>query len=159
MTGYAEKTFVHKTFSAKISIRTLNHRFLDWNYRGTPVGALEDKMRILCQQKLRRGRIEVLLDAHFFGPEKWEFRINEDLIKRIIAHLEKASFLVQQQITFSLENLLNIPHVVEIWRKDFTQEELEFVERCFEKTLSQLIRERTRERTDIKINLSFMQKI
>ena len=153
MTGYAEKTFVHKTFSAKISIRTLNHRFLDWNYRGIPIGTLEDRLRILCQRKLHRGRIEVLLDAHFFGPEKWEFRINEDLIKRIIAHLDKASFLVRQQITFSLENLLNVPHVVEIWRKDFTQEELQLVERYFERTLSQLIRERAREGKDIKNQL------
>jgi uncharacterized protein (TIGR00255 family) len=158
MTGYAEKTFVHKTFSAKISIRTLNHRFLDWNYRGAPIGALEDKLRNLCQKKLHRGRIEVLMDAQFFGPEKWDFRINEDLIKKIIANLDKASFIVQKKIAFSLENLLNIPHVVEFWRKDFTLLEAQFIERCFEKTLDQLIRERTREGTDIKNQLKLHAK-
>lgn len=153
MTGYAEKTFVHKSLSGKVSIRTLNHRFLDWNYRGTPLGALEDRLRSLCQRKLHRGRIEVLLDVQFFGPEKWEFRINEDLIKRIISSLDKASIGVRKQMTFSLENLLNIPHVVEFWRKDFTAIEEQFLESCFEKALNQLMRERTREGNDIKNQL------
>ncbi len=153
MTGFAERTFVHRAFSIKVSIRTLNHRFLDWNYRGAPIGALEDRIRNLCQQRLRRGRIEVSLDAQFFGPEKWEFRINEGLINRIMANLDKVSLLIKKQIAVSLENLLNIPHVVEIWRKDFTQAEAQFIERCFEKILIQLIRERTREGTDIKNQL------
>jgi uncharacterized protein (TIGR00255 family) len=158
MTGYAERTFVHKAFSVKISIRTLNHRFLDWNYRGTPLGALEDKLRNLCQQKLHRGRIEVLVDAQFFGSEKWEFRINEDLLEKIIANLEKASSLVQDKITFSLENLLSIPHIMEFWKKDFTPLEGQFIEGCFDKTLNQLIRERTREGTDIKNQLKLHAK-
>ncbi len=158
MTGYAERTFVHKSLAAKISIRTLNHRFFDWNYRGTPIGALEDRLRNLCQLKLHRGRVEVLLDVQFFGPEKWEFRINEDLIKRISASLEKVSFTVQKQIAFSIENLLNIPHVVEFWRKDFTKIETQFIARGFEKTLNQLIKERTREGTDIKNQLKLHAK-
>jgi uncharacterized protein (TIGR00255 family) len=158
MTGYAETTFVHQAFSTKISIRTLNHRFLDWNYRGTPIGALEDRLRSICQQKLHRGRIEVLVDAQFFGPEKWEFRINEDLIKRIVANLDKASLIAQKEITFSLESLLNMPHAVEFWRKDFTRLEAQFIERCFEKTLNQLIGERTREGTDIKHQLKLHVK-
>lgn len=158
MTGYAERTFFHKAFSVKVSIRTLNHRFLDWNYRGTPIGALEDRLRSLCQQKLHRGRIEVQLDAQFFGPEKWDFRINEDLMKRIITGLEKASIIVRKQIAFSVENLLSIPHVVEFWRKDFTPMETQFMERCFEKILNQVIRERTREGVDIKNQLKLHAK-
>lgn len=158
MTGYAEKTYVHKAFSVRISIRTLNHRFMDWNYRGTPVGALEDRLRNLCQQKIHRGRVEVLMDAQFYGPPKWEFRINEDLINRIVTKLEKASFRVQKEIVFSIENLLAIPHVVEFWRKDFTSAEAQFIERSFTQTLSQLIRERTREGTDIKNQLKVHAK-
>ena len=153
MTGYAEGTLVQKAFAVKISIRTLNHRFLDWNYRGAPIGALEDRLRNLCQQKLRRGRIDVLLDAQLFGPEAWEFRINEDLIKKIIDRLERASSRAPKPISFSLENLLNIPHVVEFWRKDLTRTEVQSIEGCFEKTLKRLVKERIREGTDIKNQL------
>ena len=153
MTGYAEKRFVYKSFSAKISIRALNHRFLDWNYRGPPLGCVEDKLRNLCQQMLHRGRIEVQMDVNFFSPEKWEFHINQELLNRILSSLDKAAVISQKQVTISLENLLNTPHVVHFRRKNFTKEDAEFLEISFEKTLNLLIKERAREGREIKKQL------
>jgi uncharacterized protein (TIGR00255 family) len=153
MTGYAERRFVHKSFSAKISIRALNHRFLDWNYRGAPLGAVEDKLRNLCQQKLHRGRIEVLVDMNFFGPDKWEFYINQDLLNNVLSSLDKAAVVSQKHVTISLENLVNTPHVVQFRRKDFTKGDAEFLERSFGKTLILLIKERAREGREIKRQL------
>ena len=152
MTGYAEMRFVHKEFSAKISIRTLNHRFLDWNYRGTPIGAIEDKMRSLCHRRLHRGRIDVLMDVNFFGPEKWEFHINQELLNRVLSGLDIA-MEAQKNITLSLGNLLNIPQVVEFRRKDFTKGDAEFLEKSFAKALDNLIKERAREGREIKKQL------
>jgi len=154
MTGYAEMRFVHKSFSTKISIRSLNHRFLDWNYRGAPLGSIEDKLRNMCQQKLHRGRIEVLVDIHFIGQDKWNFHINQDLLNKILSSLEKAAVVSRKHVTFSLENLLNTPHIVQIRRKDFTKGDRDFLEKCFEKTLDQLIKERAREGKEIKKQLT-----
>lgn len=160
MTGYAEKSFVFKTFSAKINIRTLNHRFLDWSYRGSPIGGLEDRLRNICREKLNRGRIEVSVDLRVLSPEKWQFWINKDLLRQILSAVENASPAAQNKVKFSLENLFNIPHVVEFQRRDFTEREAEFLERSFEKTLNQLIRERAREGREIKTQLkSHMQNI
>ena len=153
MTGYAEKRFVHKSFSTKISIRSLNHRFLDWNYRGAPLGSIEDKLRNMCQKKLHRGRIEVLVDIHFFGQDKWKFHINQDLLNKILSSLEKAAVVSRKHVTFSLENLLNTPHIVQIRRKDFSKGDVDFLTECFEKTLNQLIKERAREGREIKKQL------
>jgi uncharacterized protein (TIGR00255 family) len=153
MTGYAERKFVHKSFSARISIRALNHRFLDWNYRGAPLGAVEDKLRNLCQKKLHRGRIEVLLDMNFFGSDKWEFYINQDLLNKVLSSLDKAAAVSQKHVAISLENLVNTPHVVQFRRKDFTKGDAEFLERSFEETLTLLIKERAREGREIKRQL------
>jgi uncharacterized protein (TIGR00255 family) len=154
MTGYAEKRFVHKSFSLKISIRALNHRFLDWNYRGAPLGNVEDKLRHLCQQKLHRGRIEVLVDMNFSGADKWEFHINQDLLDKILIGLDKAAKASRRRIAFSLENLLNTPHVVQFRRRDLTREDAKFLEQSFEKTLDLLIKERAREGREIRRQLS-----
>jgi uncharacterized protein (TIGR00255 family) len=153
MTGYAERRFVHKSFSTKISIRALNHRFLDWNYRGAPLGSVEDKLRNLCQKKLHRGRIEVFVEFHFSGQDKWEFRINQDLLSEIIASLEEAASRSGKHVTFSLENLMNTPHIVQIRRKDFTEEDIVFLEKCFEKTIELLVKDRAREGREIKKQL------
>jgi len=154
MTGYAEKRFVHKSFSTKISIRALNHRFLDWNYRGAPLGSLEDKLRNICQQKIHRGRLEVLVDIHFLGQDKWEFHINQELLNEILSSLEKAAVDSGKHVTFSLENLMNTPHIVQVRRKDFTKKDVDFMTRCFEQTLDQLIKERAREGREIKRQLA-----
>ena len=153
MTGYAEKRFIHKSFAAKISIRALNHRFLDWNYRGAPLGSVEDKLRNLCQQMLHRGRIEVQMDIDLFNPDRWEFHINQELLNRILSSLDKAAAISQKEITISLENLLSTPHVVQFRRKDFTKEDAEFLEKSFAKTLNLLIKERIREGREIKKRL------
>jgi uncharacterized protein (TIGR00255 family) len=158
MTGYAEKRFVHESFSVKISIRALNHRFLDWNYRGAPLGSVEDKLRNLCQQKLHRGRIEVLVDMNYSGTDKWEFHINQDLLNEILTSLDRAAVAAQKHVTFSLENLLNTPQVAQFRRKDFTKQDTEFLSRCFEKTLDLLIKEREREGREIKKQLSIHAK-
>jgi uncharacterized protein (TIGR00255 family) len=160
MTGYAEKTFVLKTFSARINVKTLNHRFLDWSYRGSPISALEDRLRNICRKKLKRGRVEVSLELRVLSPEKWQFWINRDLLKQILTTVEKAFPAAQDKVKFSLENLFNVPHLVELQRKDFTRQEEEFLERGFEKTLDQLIKERVREGKEIKNQLkSHMQNI
>jgi uncharacterized protein (TIGR00255 family) len=154
MTGYAEKRFAYKSFSLKISIRTLNHRFLDWNFRGVPLGSIEDKLRNISRQKLHRGRIEVLVDMNFLGEDKWEFFINKDLLNKVLDELDNAAVISQRQVTFSLENLLNTPHIVQFSRKDFTKEDTAFLEQSFEKTLDLVIKERAREGKEIKRQLS-----
>ncbi len=160
MTGYAERTFVFKTFSARINIRTLNHRFLDWSYRGSPISGLEESLRNICRKKLRRGRVEVSVELRILSPEKWQFWINKDLLRQVFSSIERAFPDAQNKVKFSLENLFNIPHIVEFQRKDFTKKEAEFLEGGFEKTLNQLIRERAREGKEIKGQLkSHIQNI
>ncbi|TEU05786.1 MAG: YicC family protein, partial [Candidatus Aminicenantes bacterium] len=88
MTGFAEKKFDSKTLSAKISIRSLNHRFLDWSYRGAQIGGVENKLRAIFQRKLHRGRIEVFFELNYLDPSFWELRINEDLLQKILSSLE-----------------------------------------------------------------------
>ena len=145
MTGFAEKRFDAKTLSAKISIRSLNHRFLDWNYRGTQIGEVENRLRAVSQRKLHRGRVEVSLDLSYSDPSTWELHINEDLLWKILSSLERLSSRMGKMVNFSVENMFSLPHVVELKRKNFSGEEADFLERSFERTLDEVLRMRRRE--------------
>jgi len=149
MTGFAEKRFDANTLTAKFSIRTLNHRFLDWNYRGPQIGELEDRFRSVCQRKLNRGRIETFLDLSFLGHSNWGFHINEDLLSMILSSFEQISSRMNKSLNISLESMLNIPHVFELKRKDFSEEERAFLEESFEKTLDEVLKTRRREGKEI----------
>ncbi len=145
MTGFAEKFFESKTFSLKITIKSLNHRFLDWNYRAGQLGEMESRLRGLCQKSLNRGRIDVFIDVQFTDPSRWEVRINEELLAKLIASLEHVSGRLKRDINFSVDHIFGIPHVIEMKRKNLREAEIEFIEKCFAKTLKDLVRARLDE--------------
>ena len=45
MTGFAERNFSSATLRLKLSVKTLNHRFFDWSYKGAPIGEAESRLR------------------------------------------------------------------------------------------------------------------
>lgn len=145
MTGFAEKRSDSKTLSVKFSVRSLNHRFLDWNYRGIQIGGVESRLRNILQEKFRRGRFEIFLELIFLHPSAWELRINEDLLQKILSSVEKLSSRMKKRVSFSVDRVFNLPQVMELKRKSFTAEEVDFLESCFEKTLDDVLKMRKRE--------------
>ena len=162
MTGFAERSFSSRNLALKISIRSLNHRYLDWSYRGSQIGRVEDMFRSLCQGLVHRGRIEVFLELRVLDKSKWHFEINSELLETILKTLDKASGM-RKDLTFSVDNLFQIPHVVDLKRKEFDKEEVEFLKNSFASTLDDLIKARTREgramKKDIQSHLQAMGKI
>lgn len=145
MTGFAEMSFDGPGVKAKISIKSLNHRFFDWSYKGAPLGKAEGRLRAIAQRELHRGRIEVTVDLALLDPSSWEISVSEGLLGKLLEVLEKASRRIGKSVNISVDNLLRIPQVVEIRRKDLSREEVAFLERSFETTLDGVVKERIRE--------------
>jgi len=145
MTGFSEKRFNSKTLSIKVSIKSLNHRYLDWNYNGPWIGEVENRLRSICRDKVHRGRIDVFLELKFLNQSSWDIHINENLLEKFFFSLEKSSSKLGKAMSFSVENLFRIPQVIEIKRKDFSREEIAFLERSFEKALDEVLQQRRRE--------------
>lgn len=145
MTGFGEKRFSRPGLRAKIGVKSLNHRFFDWNYKGTPLGDAENRLRALAQRKLLRGRIEAAVELDFLDSSSWEILVNEALLGKILATMEKASRRMGKTISFSLDNIFRIPQVVEIRRRELTAEVKSFLEKAFDETLDEVLKERRRE--------------
>jgi uncharacterized protein (TIGR00255 family) len=145
MTGFAERSFAGPTLRVKVGIKSLNHRFFDWSFKGAPLGEVENRLRVLCQARISRGRIEAVMDVESIDPASWEVKINEALLEKILGSFHRASSRLGREITFSLENLFRIPQLTELKRKAFSPEEKAFLESCFLKTIEPLIRARAAE--------------
>ena len=150
MTGYVDKKFDYKTFSLRISIKSLNHKYLDWNCRGNKIREVEDRLRGICQKELYRGRIEVYLQIDFLDSSHWELRINEELFSKIIRSVQRVSSRLKEKVSFSVDNLFSIPNVAELRRKDLSRNELNFLEESFKRTLADLIEVRRKEGKELK---------
>jgi uncharacterized protein (TIGR00255 family) len=160
MTGFSEKSFDSPSLSLKISMRTLNHRYFDWNCRGFPLKELENRLRALCQKKIYRGRVDITFDVNFLDSSKWDICINQELLGQILTALDKATQKVLGDASLSIDNLFNIPHVVELKRKNLTEKEALFLEKCFVKTLDELVRMRKREGAELMKEIQIhMRKI
>lgn len=150
MTGFGEGNFESKTLSVKISIRSLNHRFLDWNFRGNQIDEVENNLRAQCIKKIQRGRIEVSVELDFLDSSRWDLRFNKELLSKIMNSLKQVPAVKGKKFSFSVDDLFSIPHVISLKRKKLRKEEVEFLEKCFEKTLEDLIKMRTREGRELK---------
>ena len=145
MTGFAEKSFTSRSLRLRISIKTLNHRFFDWSYKGTPIGKAENRLRALCQKKIRRGRVEVFLEMASLSPASWNFSINEGLLEKILASLDRVSRKTGRRLEISLDSILRVPQLVELSRKGLSAEEVRFLERSFLRTAEEVVRLRRKE--------------
>ena len=145
MTGFAEKRFASGTVRLKISIKSLNHRFFDWSYRGTALGDVENRLRAASEKRLQRGRIEVNVDMTFLDPKSWDFSVNEALLEKALASLERVSARLGKRFEISLEQVLRIPQVIDISRKEITAAEASFLEASFARTLDEVVRQREKE--------------
>jgi len=142
MTGFAEKSFESRAIRVKMCIKSLNHRFFDWNYKGAPIGETENRLRALCQNRLSRGRIEVSLDIDFRDPSSWDIRINEGLLEKVLLSFQRVAMRLKKDMNFSVDNLFRIPQLMELKRKELGPAEAAFLEAGFLRTLGEVIRAR-----------------
>jgi len=145
MTGFAEKAFTSPSLRLKISVKTLNHRFFDWSYKGAPLGETENRLRALCQKKIRRGRVEVFIDVTPLGPEGWDFTLNEGLLRKILGSLDRVSRRTGLRLEISLDSLFRVPQLVEVGRRAVGAKDSTFIERSFLRTLEDVVALRRRE--------------
>lgn len=145
MTGFAERNFSSAALRLKLSVKTLNHRFFDWSYKGAPIGEAESRLRALCQKRIRRGRVEVYLDLVSTSPESWDFTLNEGLLKKVLASLDRVSRRTGRRLEISLDGLFRVPQLVEVGRRALGPKEIVFLERSFARTLDDVLALRRRE--------------
>jgi uncharacterized protein (TIGR00255 family) len=145
MTGFAERNFASPTLRLKISVKTLNHRYFDWSYKGAPLGEAESRIRSLCQKRIRRGRVEVFVELVTLSPESWDFTLNEGLLEKILASLDRVSRRTGRRLEISLDSLFRVPQLVEVGRKALRPKDAAFIERSFSRTLDDVIALRRRE--------------
>jgi uncharacterized protein (TIGR00255 family) len=145
MTGFAEKSFASRSLRLRISVKTLNHRFFDWSYKGAPIGEAENRLRALCQKKIRRGRVEVFLEMVSLSPASWSFSINEGLLEKILTSLDRVSRKTGRRLEISLDSIFRVPQLVELSRKGLSVEEARFLERSFLRTAEEVVRLRRKE--------------
>ena len=140
MTGYAQARAEENGLALRVSIRSVNHRFLDLHVR-LPEGwePLEPRLRQRVRQHVRRGHVDVTFRIEPTGPVAVQF--NRELAAAYARAAQELSsqFAVSPEIDFVA--LLRLPGVVAAAGLP-SEEEVEraagLAVRCLEEALARL---------------------
>ena len=115
MTGFAALMREDDQGSLAVTIRSVNHRFLDLQLRvPAPLAEAEPRLRALVQKRLARGRVEVSLSLQMRQAAAPSVELNGEFARALAAVMEqaRASGLVSGELTPG--DLLRLPQALTI---------------------------------------------
>jgi uncharacterized protein (TIGR00255 family) len=115
MTGFASLTREEQSAVVGVTIRSVNHRFLDLQLRlPAAVADLEPRVRALVQSRIARGRVEVNVSLQLRQPPPPDVELNAAFVQALSAALEgaRAEGVIEGSLTPG--DLLRLPQALTI---------------------------------------------
>lgn len=124
MTGFASVTHEDDGASMGITIRAVNHRFLDLQLRVPQVlAALEADARALAAKHIARGRVELSLSLQLRQASTIEVEFNEQFGQALEAALDRARSRGLVTGALSAGDLLRLPQALSIRERPPAEDE------------------------------------
>ena len=118
MTGFASLTRDDEAATITVTVKSVNHRFLDLQLRIPPsLGALETRVRTLAQQRLSRGRGGVSVSVQQRRVPALEVELNEPFLHALAGALDRARDQGVISGTMTPGDLLRFPQALAIREK------------------------------------------
>lgn len=115
MTGFASVTREDATARVSVTVKSVNHRFLDVAVKAPQIlGSLESRVRALVGQRVARGRVEVALSLDLVETPVREVVLDEALLERIARTIDTARAKGLVSGTLSASDVVRLPQVLDI---------------------------------------------
>ena len=159
MTGFASLTKDDPSASIGVTLKSVNHRFLDLQLR-TPgaLAALESRIRALVQSRVARGRVEVMITVQQRRESSVEVELNEAFLAALKPAIERARSLGFIEGPVTAGDLLRFPQAFAIREKvDEAEGEETALATAVEQSLAEALEEldhmRAREGGYLRVDL------
>lgn len=160
MTGFASLTHEDERATIAVTVRAVNHRFLDLQLRVPHAfGDVEPRLRTLLQKRLSRGRIEVGISVQVRDLSVPTVELNMDVAHALSAAIEQARSQGLVSGTLSPGDLLRLPQAIAVRERSIDADPaLEAriamsIEAAVEQALADLDGMRVREGTHLATDL------
>ncbi len=140
MTGYGQVRTEEGEFSLSVSIKTTNHRFLDFQFRlPAALEPLEPALRRLVKDRIARGRVELTASLEQAGSR--ELQLNRKLLEAYATACQR----LRKEFDFAAEPdpvaLLRIPGIVAAANGELSAQELERLRPVLERVAGETLRQ------------------
>jgi uncharacterized protein (TIGR00255 family) len=118
MTGFASLTRDDETATITVTVKSVNHRFLDLQLRVPPsLGGIESRIRSIVQERVTRGRVEVALSVQQRRVPALDVDLNEPFLEALGAALDRARDRGHIAGAMTPGDLLRFPQALSIREK------------------------------------------
>ena len=115
MTGFASVTEEHEQATVSVTVRAVNHRFLDLQVRIPSAYAdLEGRVRAVVQQRLARGRVELIVGVQSRQPEAPSVTLDEGLVEAIAGAVDRLRVKGVVAGVLTPGDILRMPQVLKV---------------------------------------------
>ncbi len=115
MTGFASLTHEDERATIAVTLRAVNHRFLDVQLRlPQSFGDVEPRVRALLQKRLARGRVELGISVQVRNHSTPSVELNEEFASALGAAIEQARSRGLVSGALSPGDLLRLPQAITV---------------------------------------------
>jgi len=115
MTGFASLTHEDERATIGITLRAVNHRFLDVQLRiPQSLADLEQRVRALLQKRLARGRVELAISVQLRHAMVPSVELNEEFANALVAAIDQARERGLVSGTLTPGDLLRLPQAITV---------------------------------------------
>jgi uncharacterized protein (TIGR00255 family) len=127
MTGFASLTRDDDAATIAITVRSVNHKFLDLQLRvPSALASVESRLRALAQKRVSRGRLEITVTIQQRRVPALDVELNEAFLEALGGVLDRARERGYVSGVMTPGDLLRFPQALSIReRTDETQDDLE----------------------------------
>jgi uncharacterized protein (TIGR00255 family) len=160
MTGFASLTREDERATLSVSVKAVNHRFLDVQLRLPPMlPSLEPRVRSVLQKRVARGRVELAVSCQLRALAVPTVELNEAFAQALAAALDEARERGLIMGTLTPGDLLRLPQAITVRDRpaELTPEAeaqlVEVVEAAVDEALLELDTMRSREGRHLRADL------
>lgn len=152
MTGYGKGEFENDLYKFKIEIKSINHRYNDILVKmPRHIISLEDTIKKRIKEYVQRGKVDVFVNLEYINESTVDISIDTHLARSYKLALEGLVSELALDDKIRLNNILAIPEVVKIERKEVDEDLIsQCLNNALEKAIESLINMRTIEGDELK---------
>jgi uncharacterized protein (TIGR00255 family) len=156
MTGYAQAQLAENGVGLRVSVRSVNHRFLDLHLR-VPEGLepLEPRIRQIIRERVRRGHLDVTLRYELAGPAA--VTVNQEVAAAYLRSIEDLRKQFGVKTEPDMASILRLPGVIGSSAASPDEEIVRLesvVARCLTEALDKLDQMREREASALRDDMT-----
>jgi uncharacterized protein (TIGR00255 family) len=147
MTGYGRASSSEEGFTFTAELRSVNHRYADFALRlPRELYSLEDRIRRLLQESIKRGRVELNLALDEMPAGIRQVKVNYDLAEDYYNALNQLSERLELSERVELKHLLKMPELFRPGGITLTEEQVwPAVSTALKEALARMLKQRQAE--------------